>query len=568
MKKLALLSLSLIAASACSDRGLRDPAIKESDPPVLVVEKPLRGTVLPETDTTIVEGFASDMGSGLDKVLVNGIEAELDEDGKFTAEIPLADGVTLVQTTAIDEDENEETDTRAVLQGMFVPPNTVVNDAGAARVNDQTLGAIGLIGAEVLTETDMGAAVQPFNPVLDKGFNCLEVQLSVEDVQKSLVMIDLVPTYGGIAIAADVYDLDVPMHATFEALCIDGSASIDLSASRFHMEGTLALSIDGNDELAVAIDPYSAYFEDFNLDVGIIPGNVIEMIYEEIDDKVAELLIGQIASKVPPIVEAQFDGFGFERSVTLYGMDIDFGVRPSSIDFTPQGGTITIDTRIEVKNDPVVAGGPGFLWTPEALPTMPSSEAPGDGFRLAMADDVVNQALSAFWVAGIFEHSIATDTETSEGLGALIDRVDVYMPFPPTVSAKATGNAASVTAGDIRIDVLYIDSAGNEEIITALALSAEIGIDVETDVTGAVRLKTSSPLAWVDVLEEEVTGPNPLSDAEVEMLSSFVVARLTTMIGGIVGEVPVPSFSSARITNLGTQPTTGYLMLGGNIEPL
>ena len=562
---LALLALPL--AAACGDRGLADPAAKESDPPTLTVEKPARGTVLPDTATTVVQGMASDAGSGLDVVLVNGVQAEVDGEGRFEAVIDLVDGVTLVQVTAIDEDGNEAVDTRAVLQGTFVPADTVVENAAAARINDQTLGAIGLITGEVITETDLGAAVAPMNPMLDKGISCLNVQLSVDDVQKSVVLVDLVPTWGGVAVSADVYDLYVPMTADFEAVCIDGSAGVELSASRFHMDGTMLLSVGAGGGLEADVQMATASFDDFNLDVGFVPGDVIELFYEDVDDLVAGILVDQIAEKVPAMIEEQFGGFGVQHAVTLYGMDVEFGVRPVSADFTPQGGTIVLDSHIEVKGE--AATGPGYLWTPVPVPAMPTSEAPGDGFRLALADDVLNQALSAFWAAGIFEHSIETQAEGDSGLAAIVDRVDVYMPFPPTVAARAGGSAATVTAGDVRIDVVTVNgSTGTEYVVTALALSASVTLDVTTDPTGAVRLVTGAPEAWVDVLEEEVTGPNPLSESEVELLSSFVVARLTTMIGGIVGEVPIPSFESARITNVGTHPTNGYVMLGGNVEPL
>lgn len=567
MKKLLTAVALLSLASACADRGMKDPAVKEGDPPSLNVEKPLRGTVLPATAVTLVEGTVFDAGSGIDTVLVNGEPAFVMDDGRFESYVDLNDGVTLVQVVATDKDGNESVDTRAVLQGTFVPPETAVENAAAARVNDQTLGAIGDIAAEVITETDLGATVAPYNPMLDKGITCVNVQLSVDDLQKSLVVIDLVPTWGGIAVRADVYDLDVPMTAAFEAVCIDGSAGVDLTASRFHMEGTMLMSVDANDRLAADIQMASAYFEDFNLDVGVIPGSVIELFYADVDDLVAGILVDQIAEKVPAMIEQQFGGFGIEKSVTLYGMEIGFGVKPVSVDFTPQGGTIVLDSRIEVKGE--AAAGPGYLWTPAAIPSMPSSEAPGDGFRLALADDVVNQALAAFWAAGIFEQSIATGDEGATGLAALVDRVDITMPFPPTVAAKATGAAASVTAGDLLVEIVNIDSAtGEEQVVTALALSAEIGLDVETDPTGAVRLQTGSPLAWVDVLEDGVTGPNILSDEEVELIASFVTARMTTLIGGIVNELPIPSFDSAAIVNVGTQPADGYVMLGGNVEAL
>lgn len=564
---LALPAALLPLASGCADRGLGDPRTIEKDPPVLRVDKPARATVLENAATTVVEGTAWDAGSGIETVLVNDVPAEVAGDGTFHATVPLLDGVTLVQVIAIDRDGNRETDTRAVLQGTFVPAETPVENAAAARVNDETLGAIGLIAGEVLTGLDLGAIAAAYNPVLDTGITCLNVQLSVDDVEKSLIFVDLVPTWGGISVSADVYDLDVPMTADFSAVCIPGSAGVHLTASRFHMEGTMLLSVDAGHEIAAGVQMASAFFEGFNVDVGVIPGSVIELFYSQVDDLVAGILMDQVSEKVPALIEAQFDGFGIERSVSLYGMDIDFGVRPRSASFSPQGGTIVLDSHIGIKNGG--AAGPGYLWTPAPLPSMPSSEAPGDGFRLAIADDVLNQALQAVWSKGILEYSVPLGAEGDAGLAALFDRVDLGMPLPPTVAARASGAAASVTAGDMRIDVIRVDDAtGVEQVVTSLAVSAEIGLDVETDPTGAVRLRSGAPIAWIDVLDENVTGPNPLSDDDVELLSSFIVARLTTMIGGVVGVLPIPSFASARITNVGTQPSDGYVMLGGNVEPL
>ena len=64
-----------------------------------------------------VGGRASDAGSGIASIRVNGVTAALEADGDFHLELPLASGVSLVEVVARDRAGNQTRDVRAVLSG-------------------------------------------------------------------------------------------------------------------------------------------------------------------------------------------------------------------------------------------------------------------------------------------------------------------------------------------------------------------------------------------------------------------------------------------------------------------
>lgn len=563
----ATLGGSIIAAAltGCADRGLNDQRARETTPPVLQVTEPSRAFVADGFTSVMVRGRASDTGSGLASVTINGLAAEVAGDGTFELQLGTPEGITLLHTVATDVDGNVTRDTRSVLAGAFAAAQDPVEDAMAVRVNGDTLSAIGLIGADTVNGMDMGAIAQPYNPIMEKGFTCLNVDVSVDAIDKSDVELTLDPVDGGLAFSFTLHDLFVDMTADFSAVCIPGSAGLSLSASTFRLDGTMALGIDGAGDVAAAVAGAQASFTDFNLDVGIIPGDVVELIVSDIDQRVANAIATQLEGMVPGLIEGTFGEFGVERSVSLLGHQLDLGFKPVVVDFDTSGGTIVLDSRIAIQGQ---ENGIGWLRTPNAIPSMPNAEGPGDGFKLAVADDVFNQALNAFWAAGVMEKSFAVGDGSGQGLGALVDGVDVWLPIPPVVSADPVNGAVTVTVGDLQVDVLRDDGNGGMQVVSRLSLNASIAIGVEVTPADTLRLRTGSVTTYLDIVEEGVVGPNPLNDADVEALGSFVAAQVTTMVGTIVGELPVPAFPSARVTNLSLGPAQGYAVMGGNVEPL
>jgi hypothetical protein len=570
MKRIALSTGHVLAIAfalaGCTTRGLSDAKAKEHVPPLLNVTSPDRGTIAGNATVVEVKGTASDAGSGLKNVTINGTVVSVGADGSFDATIPTKPGITLLHTSATDNDDNVTNDSRAVMAGTLADAATPIQDGLVARINDKTLNALGDIGAEELTAFDVGAAVQPYNPIVDAGITCVNAQVDVDSIAKDLVLLDLTPVNGGIAFTAELDNLDVEMTTYFKAVCIPGSAGISLTADKYRLAGTFDLGVDANGVVQATLVNAAGSFDNFNLQVGIIPQSVLDLFISNIDQRVANMITTQLQGKVPALVQKYLGGYGYEKTISVMGEDLDILVKPTAIDFNTSGGTIDMDSTIAIKTN---NAGPGYPFIPSPLPSMPQNEAPGDGFRVAISDNTVNQALYAFWEAGLMDRTIDLNQDGSAtGLLALVDQVQLYMPFPPVATSDIPGQAITVTIGDLMIVASHKDANGVEQPVTKIAASAEIGLVLYVDPTNNIRLAVNTPTSYLDVVNDgTVVGPNPLNDASLEALGGYVIGHASTLVDGVVGAIPVPQFQSATIQNLTTSaaPTGGYVELGGNI---
>lgn len=560
MKRVLTIIPAILLLAGCANRGLSAAQPAEHVPPELTITSPTRGTIAGNVQVVEVKGTASDAGSGLKSVVINGLNVDVAADGSFTGVVPVAPGIVLLQTTATDRDGNTKSDARSVMVGQLADPQAPVQNGLAARINSATLTALGDIGAEEINGTDLGAAIAPFNPIVTKGGSCLGVQVSIDSISKSNVVLVLTPVDGGIAFDATISNLDVEMTADFDVACIGGSAGMSLLADSYHLTGTFALDVQNGQVVSGLPNSYGA-FQNFQLSVGFVPSSVIGLI-PNIDQSIADMITSQLEAKVPAMVTKYLGQYGYTQAITVGGMELDINVVPTAIDFTPTGGTLTMDTNFSIKDHPSTSGYPSI---PAPLPSMPDTEAPGAGFRLAVNDNALNQLLDAVWSTGLIDRTIdlSSDTSNSTGLAGLVDSVQLYLPYPPVVSNQIGSAAATVSIGDLEITAMK-----NGQPVTKIALNAQIGLEPYVDANNQIRLEVNQPTAYLSIIDDgTITGPNPLNDANLEALGGYVVAHASTLLDSVVGAIPVPQFQSAQITNLDAfaAPTGGYVELGGNV---
>jgi hypothetical protein len=139
-------------------------------PPTLEVTSPERGTFA-DAETVTVTGRASD-ADGPVKVTVAGVEVTPAKDGTFSADVPLAPGIALIETHAIDVQGNDVRDVRAVLAGSLAPTDGTSAGHVGARAGVTALRAIGNAVGTAAKAVDYTAAAQALNPVYDNG-GCL-----------------------------------------------------------------------------------------------------------------------------------------------------------------------------------------------------------------------------------------------------------------------------------------------------------------------------------------------------------------------------------------------------------
>lgn len=561
-RRLALISLcaAALAIGACKDRGLEeDETPDDSESPTLAIETPERGSLIEGSGggSVHVSGRATDAGGDLDRVEINGVEAELGADGSFSADVEVGNGITLLSTVVRDAAGNQATDTRAVLAGQFAPLSQPVDRAFGAWLSASALDAVGDTAAAFVTGQDLGALIAPFNPVLTAGGSCLGARVNVEDINLSESRVTLVPRAGSLGLVVELDNLDVPLDVDYDVACLGSDVGASLTASRFTFEGELSAQVtDG--QLSVEITSSTAHFDGFALDVGLVPSQIVNLIASDLDQTIADQLTARIDDLVVPQLDGALAGLAAGRTFELLGKQVTVAVSPRELTIEEGGARIVLDATLGVDG---ADGGalPGYLVSPGPLPALDST----DGFDLAIADDAANQALAAFTAAGGIDQNIAIGGGDYGQVGELFDRIHISALLPPVVTAGPDGLVLSV--GDLRCD-FEKDEAGGTVATTSIALSASARVTLIATESGAVRMAVSEPEVHADF--EEASGANSLAEPEIEQLGSFAGTRVVGTLGSLIGEVPIPSVLGLSVTDLQVETAAseaGYLVATGRL---
>jgi hypothetical protein len=558
---LALTSLSAaLATGACKDRGLEEDELPDdSTAPTLTIEAPLRGSILAETSgerSVTVSGRVSDAENNLEGVEVNGIAAELAGDGTFRVDVPVASGVTLLDTVVRDAAGNRATDTRSVLAGPFAPLDQPVENAFGAWLSAAALDAVADTAAAFVNGQDLGALITPFNPVLTAGGDCLGARVSVVDIGLSESRVSVVPRDGALGLVVEIDDLDVPLDINFDVGCAGGNVGATLAASRFTFEGALTAQVtDGR--MTVALAESTSRFDGFELDVGFVPSQIVNLIASDLDDTIAAQLTQQIDDLVVPQLDSVLAGLADGQSFELLGKQITVALSPRELTIEEGGARLALDASLTVGG---ADGGalPGYLSSPGEMPVLDSA----DGFGLAIADDIANQALAQFTAAGGLDIVLDIGGGEYGDVGELFDRIHISATLPPVVAIGADGLVLSV--GDLRCE-FEKDEPGGTVATTSIAVSASATVSLITTETGAIRMAVSDPEVRADF--EEASGANSLAEPELERLGSFAGGRVVGALGSLIGEVPIPSVLGLSVSDLAVDigGEAGYLVASGRL---
>lgn len=546
----ALVGIS--ASAACDEPYPSDPAI-DPEAPVVRIESPARGAYLGDVTSVTVTGKVID-ASPLRELLVNGVAIAAGPEGDFTATVPLpATGTELITVEAVDRDGNVGRQTRAVAAGPRAPLSTRVRDSVTAAISDTAFEAVGNLVAQTLADKDLGAWIAPHNPVISKGApdgpDCLFGNVAIGALDISAASISLLPTVTGLTLTAELTGVRVPMHLDYAALCIDGSSEALMTATKVRISGRFTFGIRGG-QFDIKLLAPQVRFEGFALTLDGLPGQVVTLL--DLGNTLGPVLSWAVEQLAAPILGDALAGFDGTTTTELLGKTLDVVVAPTEISFSPVDAKVRLDSAFRVHGD---EGGPGFVMVPNSRPSM---DATG-GMQLAVSDDAVNQLLASFWAARGMDLAIDLTTGDYGGLGKLYDRVETQGLLPLSVRADGAGLA-------IVIPDLLVSFKEGDLLATQIAINGSLSIGVERGGDGALRLVSSAPKVFVDILREGVDGANPLASSQFEALTSFALGRLTQVATGLVGSVPLPTAAGATITGVSVSGRGGYLIIDAQAQ--
>jgi hypothetical protein len=421
----------LWAASGCSNA----PQSEQPPPnpswdvkaPDLQVSEPARGTVTDAASIT-VRGKVVDRGLEQVSVTVNGQSVVLNTDGSFRTEVLLPKGTSFIVTEAEDKYGNRSSDTRSVLNGAQASPPWI-DRAIVARLNAQTLSVLSRVIEKLLLKTDLGAVAQSFNPWLDQP-GCLGVVANVNTVKLDKVAIQLTAARDKIKADIKLEGIQIGGDARYRVLCVGETAKMTVKAARLHLVGNLKARVSDG-QLLISLEDVTSKLDGYDLEVkGSLPLQVLEL-FDFFPGTVANTLSSMIQKTLPDVVNKTLADF-MKRDLTfdlaqlagaygeqLEGLEAVVRVRARSVSFTPQGGTVTLDGSVAMQGHAA----------PAIVPTPQSQQAPvfgQRGFEVAIAQDLVNQALAALWSAGGLSQTVDVPPIAGNAdLAALVGAVSI-----------------------------------------------------------------------------------------------------------------------------------------------
>ena len=517
-------------------------------PPTLEITSPQRGTTV-QGDSVEVSGVVTDDHDPRNvTVVINGLAVTPGKDGTFTATVPVAAGISILETHATDSAGSDVRDVRAVLAGELGTSDGTKAAPVGARVGAAAFGKLGHAFAQTIKAMDFTALAQTMNPVYDNG-GCLGATIDITSLTISNAGVALVPKTNALDTAVTLDNVVVKLHANFKVACIGGSTNITVKSSRAHIDGDLGVAV-ANGKLTTSLAGAAVTLDNFSIDIGGVPGAIESLLKGQARTAAENALTRAVRDKVPPMANQALAGLTAKPlSANLLGHMTKLTVAPAQVQLLADGLFFAVETKV------LVTGGEGGMYASAPAP-MSASLMHSTGVGVAVADDLVNQLFSGLWAAGGIDQTVQIDGRLAV-LGALLDddakSLGISLALPPTVTGEGADLALSV--GDLMISVK--DASGAE--IQKLALSVKTTLSAQPSQTGALLLQIGQPKLYAQVLAQTDVVDRPLTAEQVEGIVGGAWGLVGGMAGSALETLQLPSVGGLELGTPSIEGRAGYV---------
>ena len=548
MRNFISLSLLAIAVSACDGGPGTLP-----EPPVLQITSPQRSLIQNGTAPITVTGTVAPNAEGdkLKSVTVNGVQATLNADGTFSAQIQIKPGATLIHTIAKDVDGGTAQDTRAVHAGDLRPNGTMVERAVAAAISKEAFAKIaGAAGTYIETMDVMKVlgpqpmtALRYDDPQDLNSEDCLFARGYIHQVKFTNVDISLVPKVGGITFNLQIDKLDIPGHVRWGFSCAKGTNDFRVTADKIVVGGTLMVTPDGMNGFKTDLKNPVINVTNLNVDVSGVPSWMEGFLSDGVQGAINTF--APLAMK--PVMNMALGALAGPQTLNVLGKTMDVQVQPAEVFFDANGGLVVMDMKMLIRGTEAAKG---FIYTENGLPQLD----PGKGFQLGLADDLANQMMGQAGALGLLNLGMPA-------AGGTFDKADIQMTLPPMISADPADGKMKVVLGDM---ISTFSFQGTP--VGKAAINAMIELKIEPANNGyGVAVQLGKPEIHVTVIDD-IGNATRLTDEDlgksVEVCLTAQIASISKLLAGI----PLPQVAGLQMRNLSVGSDDGYVMVKGELE--
>ena len=492
----------------------------EGEPPTLVITYPNRAeTIQGNKPSVTVEGVALDTIAGVEKVLVNGLEANLEEDGSFSKIIIPAWGLNLLTVEAFDSTGavTKITQTFVFAEAYYPMEPELPRVPDAIKLwlskefiddgvhNPTHINDIATILEVTLASLDLSSALQDSD--VGGGYKVVFSNLSFNPPK-----VKLNPIEGGLDLEAKIKNLYVGVKLKGECkvlgvdLCPDFSGSISIEEVLIDSDMMISAQ-EGNLETGLKqVDVSLGYVDlDINGVLGWLFDWLIDFIVNIFTDEIEALFKNELEDELSGQIEDILQELAITETFEIDGLfpgmpatSLTFDTNIYSASFDKHGGRIGLGGRfltskkVPWKIDGSIARGTCLKGFPV------NWQLPGEvNFEVGLYDDFLNLALTSLWSSGALSLALDQDSLGGEGfdLGGLpVDELNLNIDFllPPIINGCESDTLLYLQMGDLFLDaelfsLLFDGGVGKIGAYITLELSAEI-FTTDTDDGTAISI--------------------------------------------------------------------------------
>lgn len=536
------------------------PFLIDSTGPDLVIIEPERGD-WEVNESALMYGTVSDQWSGIASLSVNGTSVAVNGDGSFTHTLDYDFGLNLVETEAYDGDGNSASDIRTVLDGAFQPDGSAIGNGIIGRVNEDGFDVIETLGEGLLNDLDLSALVP--NPVVSTSSeSCIDLiftevcitwyslDLYIWNPSIGATDMNIDPTSGGyLDTTFTVYDpyLEWDADGTVLGIGLGANGTIyadNISANMqlypYVSEGVLGLYVGST---AVTSSGFTFDWDSWLYDVMSFFGLDLSGLVEGL---MVDALEGAIAEEVPAAVSDALGGLEIATSFDVGGAIVDLAAEPFVAEVDDYGMSISLATYVSPQVWVHEDVGLGSLFANYSVPVYASSSP---GFQVSMGEDFLNQALYAFWGAGVLDQDLGgADLGLDLGsFGDILGISDLHITtkalLPPVVLPGTGAAMLDMQIGDLELS-LYDGAASDENLRMRVYVTVLGGLNLSVT-NGNLAPELTDTNVYFDVTMPEA---NTVASKDTEDLLQALVPLLLPALTGAISEIPLPEIGGFTVT--------------------
>ncbi|MDP6932287.1 MAG: hypothetical protein QGG40_05190 [Myxococcota bacterium] len=539
MRTITISLLGLTLTTGCqSDQQLRDS--KPTIEPDLSLTTPAAGAWV-NAGLTSVEGQSQDMQT----IELDGVAAELHEDGSYTAQVALERGVNVVEAVGTDLAGDTMYRRNGVLAGDFADPSKQIHNAAGIRLNQ---GGIDLVVEQVedkATEIDLNERLLELNPVYENSYevwawDAASVMVDVEQLSHADPVLTATPTSGLLDVSIVLPDFDVDLLAYGEVVSWDFDVEVELAATAARIDTSVL--IGANDGLLVVdLAEAELELEGFTYDTSLLPDEIEEIFFvDEIRDLLEEAVLEELEDQVPELLEEVLRDLDFTYGTELMGLEIEVAAELADVFVDDDGIEVVADMLVEIESsiDQTYAG---YLYAGDAILELESSS----DLAVGISDDLINRMLFGAWRGGVLEMEMSS---TDDSLNELVlDRlhtdeatITVSSNLPP-VLVERDGQVEAQIA-ELMVEIETPGGELGDNLTLAVAGFADVALEVDD---GAIRLDLGDLEAILEVRDNDWGASNEAITQLVEEI--LPIEAFLLLLGDL--SIPIPELSGITVAS-------------------